>query len=293
MVNVFVDDGSSPLVTIGLPVFNGANTLACAIQSVLDQTYNNIELIIIDDGSTDSSLNVIRKFNNKKVHLLINDNNIGLSASLNKIVEKASGDYFARMDQDDICFPCRLEKQVNFLLDNPEIDLVATATLIFDEEYQILGVLPVKTEHDDICKSPLQGFYMPHPTWVGKTEWFRSNKYISDSNGAEDQNLLFRTNMVSQFACLSEPLLAYREQKRTLKKMFRSRYILAKYNSRYAMQNGQQITATRIILLQCMKGIGDILNIVFNMSSMRNIFITPTEETLHEWKIILQKYFIR
>lgn len=293
MVKVFVDDGGSPLVTIGLPVFNGANTLACAIQSVLDQTYSNIELIIIDDGSTDSSLNVIRKFNNKKLHLLINDNNIGLSASLNKVVGKASGDYFARMDQDDICFPCRLEKQVNFLSDNPEIDLVATATLLFDEKYQILGVLPVKKEHDDICKSPLQGFYMPHPTWMGKTEWFRSNKYISDSNGAEDQNLLFRTNMVSQFACLSEPLLAYREQKRTFKKMFRSRYVLAKSNSRHAMKDGQLITAARIILLQFIKGIGDILNIIFHIPYMRNKLMDPQEETLHEWKIILQKYLIR
>lgn len=264
------EDNVEPLVTIALPVFNGGNTLAEAIQSLLDQTYQNFELIIIDDGSTDNSLEVVNSYDINKIKLIKNIRNLGLSASVNKAVEIASGKYFARMDQDDICFPSRIEKQVRYLLVNSEIDLVATSILVFDEKYQSLGTLPVKIKHEDICKSPLQGFRMPHPTWLGKIEWFRANRYLSEADGAEDSNLLFRTYKFSKFACLPEPLLAYREPKRKLKKMFRMRSAFVKANAGFAWKNKNRMGAFVIILSQVAKVIGDFANIILGIKFVRN-----------------------
>ena len=281
---------TEPLVSIALPVYNGEKTIAVAIQSLLVQTYHNIELIIIDDSSTDNSLKVIEEVDNNKIILIKNKHNSGLSASLNNAVDLASGKYLARMDQDDISFPFRIERQVNYLLNNPGIDLIASATIIFDEEYQILGELPVKTKHEDICSSPLKGFYMPHPTWMGKIEWFRKNKYRSCSDGAEDQNLLFRTYKESAFACISEPLLAYREERRTFRKMIRARKVFSYSNAKTALQNKQPIAALKIVLWQCSKAFGDILNIFLRISAMRNKLQKPSKKTLFSWEEQVKHY---
>lgn len=270
MAKFSVNNSHRPLVTIALPVFNGGNTLATAIRSILDQTYQNFELIIINDCSRDNSLDILKSINDDKIKLIENKENLGLSATLNIAIKQASGDYFARMDQDDISFPNRIEKQVSYMQSNPEVDLMATATLVFNEYYEILGILPVKTTHKEICSNPHAGFYMPHPTWMGKIEWFKKYKYRTTSDGAEDQNLLFRAYKESKFACLSEPLLAYREPKRNLKKMFRRRSIFVKANAGFAWKNKNRMAAFVIILSQAAKIIGDFANIVLKVKFARN-----------------------
>lgn len=122
-----------PTVSIVLPVYNAGSVLQQALLSLSHQTFRDWELILIDDGSTDGCLSGFRPADGRII--LIQDGaNRGLAARLNEGIDHARGKYLARMDQDDIAYPERLEAQVNFLGKHPEIDLVAARTLLFREE---------------------------------------------------------------------------------------------------------------------------------------------------------------
>jgi glycosyltransferase involved in cell wall biosynthesis len=115
----------TPLVSVVLPVYNGAAYLAESIQSILKQTYVNFELIIINDGSTDNSSEIIASFDDPRIRLY-SQSNLGLPAALNKAIVLATSRYIARQDADDISLPSRLERQIEFLDNNPDCGIVGT-----------------------------------------------------------------------------------------------------------------------------------------------------------------------
>ena len=277
-----------PLVTIALPVYNGADTLAVAIRSILWQSFRNWQLVIIDDASTDNSLEVARLFVDPRISLVVGEQNVGLSARLNMAVDIARGTYFARMDQDDVSFPQRIEVQVEYLQKHPEVDLLAGATIVFRGEAEVLGCLPVFGEHDQICARPWNGFHFPHPTWMGKTVWFRRHRYESFADGAEDQHLLLRTYRTSQFACLEGPILGYREDRRTLRKMLRSRRIFACVYFRQFAQERRYSMAARVVVYFLLKITADALNLLFGIASMRNSLRPLSESEQSIWQILWQ-----
>ena len=201
----------SPIVSTGMPVFNCEKTVAPSIRSILNQTFENWELFVIDDGSTDRTLAIAKTFGDRRIRVIVGQQNLRLPSRLNQAVQLSTGKYFARMDGDDIAYPERLAKQVAFLDQHPSIDLLATAISVFKDEGSLLGLRPVPVSHDAICAHPWSGFPMAHPTWMGKLDWFRTNPYQADAIRMEDKELLFRTYAKSQFACLDEVLLAYRE----------------------------------------------------------------------------------
>ena len=106
---------SKPLVSVLMAVYNGEKYLLEAIESILNQTYTNFEFLIINDGSTDSTEEIILSYSDQRIRYIKNEQNLKLIASLNKGLDLAKGKYIARMDADDISLPDRLEKQVNFL----------------------------------------------------------------------------------------------------------------------------------------------------------------------------------
>lgn len=123
-----------PLVSIIMPVFNSERYLKLAIDSILDQTYENIELLIVDDGSTDKSVQIIRSFNSSKIRFFQNEKNIGVSATRNKMINLSKGKYIALMDSDDISPKYRIEKQVNFLENNIQYGLIGGHYERFNDE---------------------------------------------------------------------------------------------------------------------------------------------------------------
>ena len=273
-----------PLVSIALAVYNGASTLDIAVRSVLEQSFQEWELIILDDGSTDGSLTVMGSFDDPRIRLVEGKENLGLSARLNMAADMAKGIYFARMDQDDICHPDRIEKQVEFLQMHPAVDLLATATIVIRDEGEILGRRSVSSEHKDICAQPWNGFHLPHPTWMGRIDWFRLHRYDSSANGAEDNQLLLRTYRTSQFACLARPLLAYREGTRSLKKMMKTRRIFARVYLREFARSRRYDMLFLVIFLSLLKVIADVLNLKFGVASMRNRLLPLSEEDLLNWR---------
>ena len=127
-------------------IFNCQNTLSEAINSIINQSYTDWELIICDDGSTDATFEIAKKFRDyfpDKINLIKNEKNFGLPETLNNCLAIANGKYIARMDGDDISLPDRLEKQVRFLESNPDIDCVGTGMTRFDDNGDFDNVFPV------------------------------------------------------------------------------------------------------------------------------------------------------
>jgi glycosyltransferase involved in cell wall biosynthesis len=184
-------------------------------------------LILIDDGSTDGCLADVH-FSDDRVRLVQDGMNRGLAARLNQGIDLAKGRYLARMDQDDIAYPTRLGAQVKFLEEHRDIDLLATRALLFRNDGSVIGLSPLRQTHDEICATPWRGFFLAHPTWMGKTEWFRRHRYrVPEVVRAEDQELLLRSYRTSKFACLPAVLLGYRQTTLPLRKVLTARKHLA------------------------------------------------------------------
>lgn len=200
-----------PLITVAMSVYNGGSYLKLAVMSVVYQSIHDWELLIIDDGSTDNALESILKIVDSRIRVIQDGKNLGLAARLNQAIDLARGQYFARMDQDDICYKDRFKYQLEALLADPTVDLSATRTISINERNLAIGFQPIPTGHDVICSRPWQGFYMPHPTWFGRTEWFRKHRYASPGPYfTEDQELLLRSYTQSRFMVVDKVLLGYR-----------------------------------------------------------------------------------
>jgi len=198
-----------PLVTVGIPFYNAEATLADAIRSVFAQTFTDWELLLIDDGSTDRSLAIAQSIDDPRVKVVSDGRNLGLSARLNQIAQLARGEFIARMDADDLSHPHRLEKQVNFLKEHQEVDVVGTGMFILDENGRPVGKRLPKMNLN--VQTVLRRGCFMHPTIMGKIDWFRSNPYDSAYDGCEDRELWVRSFASSHFAHIPECLYLYRE----------------------------------------------------------------------------------
>ena len=191
------------LVSIVIPVYNGEVYLRDAIQSVVNQTFQNWKLYLINDGSTDGSLVIMEEYalRDARIKVIDDGQNKGLVTRLNQSVEIAVGKYYARMDADDIMYITRIEEQVTFLESHPDVDVLGTSIMIIDNNNDIVG--------SDMYTGEVNSFI--HPTVMGKLEWFRSNPYCEWALRAEDMELWSRTASKSKFWALNKPLLFYRE----------------------------------------------------------------------------------
>jgi glycosyltransferase involved in cell wall biosynthesis len=113
-------------ITVLMSVFNGERFLRGAIESILSQTYKDFEFLIIDDGSTDASTNIIASYRDSRIRSLRSERNLGLAASLNQGLASSTGQYVARMDADDISLPNRLARQVGFMQTHPHVGACGT-----------------------------------------------------------------------------------------------------------------------------------------------------------------------
>jgi glycosyltransferase involved in cell wall biosynthesis len=201
----------SPILTIGLPVYNAGPFLHDCLRSVFAQSWSDWELVVVDDGSTDESVSILRSIDDPRVRLVGPHLHRGLGASLNLITANARGRYIARMDADDMMHSSRLERQLRVLLERPDLDGLGCGMVVLDRRLEPIGTKLNPVDHAAICTDPLTGIRVAHATFVGRAEWFRSHPYHDDSYGCEDWELLFSAFTQSRFANLPEPLYFYRE----------------------------------------------------------------------------------
>lgn len=194
------------MVTIGLPVYNAEKWIGEAIESVLAQTYEDWKLFITDDGSSDRSVEIIKEYlKDDRIVLQVDGEHHGISYRLNQQVAMARGEYFARMDADDVMLPERLELQVKYLQEHPEVD---------------------------VCGTGAGEWTFIHPSVMGRTEWFREHPYRSECDGCEDWDLWTRTRKSSNFGFLQEQLIIYRKSE----KFDKEKYLYRRTQGRKAIR---------------------------------------------------------
>lgn len=201
-------------ISIGLPVYNAELYLEYAIKSVLAQTHEFWELIIIDDGSTDESLNIARKYEQKdnRIRVISDGKNKKLPERLNQLIAESSYDYIARMDADDIMHPERLYRQLEFLTNNPQYDLVSSGMILINSYNIVYGYRNLdKLNTDFSSEDKLHSII--HPSIFAKKSWYMRNQYDTNFPRAEDFELWFRSINKNDFkmAVLPDLLLYYRE----------------------------------------------------------------------------------
>jgi len=239
-----------PAVTVAMPVHNAGHHLRAAVASVVQQTFTDWELLLLDDGSEDAALDSLADLADPRIRVLRDGTNRGIAVRLNQAVALARGRYFARMDADDVSYPDRFARQVGLLQADGALDLVGTRALIVDEKNQITGSFPSAMSHAAICARPWLGFPLPHPTWMGRTAWFRAHPYaVPAPYLCEDQELLLRTHAHSRFGTVDALLFAYRIQTtkdwRVLPKIRRA---TAQYQLRYFLGRKQWRCAALALL---------------------------------------------
>lgn len=195
------------LVSVVIPVYNGGKYINAALDSVLNQTYKNLEVILINDCSTDDTAQVLNKYIDPRIKILKNDVNLGISRTLNKGVSFANGHYIARMDSDDICMPTRIQQQVDFMEKNPDIEVCGTFIETFGIDNRI-SIYPVTSK--EIKINLMFGCSMAHPTIMFKRTIIENYTYCEDSK-VEDYKLWVElVKKGVNFHNIPLPLLKYR-----------------------------------------------------------------------------------
>ena len=201
-------------ISIGIPIYNAESYLADAIKSVLAQTYPYWELILVDDGSTDNSLEIAQEFAAKdnRIRIISDGLNKKLPARLNQIIKEAKYDYIARMDADDLMDPRRLELQLEVLKSN-NIDLVTTGLYSIGENNEIQGKRILKN-YQMQPEQILNGLTnLLHASLLAKKEWCLRNLYKEDNVLAEDYELWLTASIKNdlKYIVIEKPLYFYRE----------------------------------------------------------------------------------
>lgn len=191
-----------------MPVYNSELYIKEAIDSILNQTFSDFELIIIDDASTDKSVEIIQSYTDSRIQLILKPKNSGYTNSLNYGLTIAKGEYIARMDSDDISLPTRFEKQVAFLEVNSDVVLCGTAFKHIHNDFYV----SVPEQNDQIKVGMLQECKIGHPTVMMRTSFLKKHQltYNTLMEPAEDYDLWTRMIHLGKFHNLQEPLLRYR-----------------------------------------------------------------------------------
>lgn len=301
-------------ISVIMPAYNAEKYIGEAIESILNQTYKDFEFIIINDGSTDGTEDIILSYDDPRIVYLKNEENSGIVASLNNGLKYAKGQYIARMDADDIALLERFEKQVDYLENNQNVGVLGTGILIFGDD--ITDRVRLFNQNSEELKIEL--LFCPcvaHPTVMFRKDILESNAihYDFDCVGAEDYCLWIELFDKCDFMNLPEPLLKYRKHekqvthKRTTKDIKVLEFLLDKrinkigvnLNSNekksfltYCLGNFDSYTAESIkIFIQALSNIlcNNLKNRYFDQNKLKKIFSLAVINTLNNSSIDQKK----
>jgi len=203
-----------PFVSVLMPVYNSERFLREALDSVLTQTYSALELIAVDDASTDGSHALLQEYASRdaRVRVFRQPRNAGIVAARNRAFAEASPEarYFAILDSDDVALPDRLEQQVAFLEAHPEHALVGGHTLIIDERSQLLGIRRYPTDYASICRSIARYNPIAQPAVMLRRSMLDPAPYDPGYPRCQDYELWLRLAAQHPIANLDRPVLRYR-----------------------------------------------------------------------------------
>ena len=286
-------------VTIAIPFFNAKDYLQDAIKSVFAQTHKDWELILIDDGSTDGSLEIAKSVNDPRVRVISDGKNKKLAARLNEISKLAKYDYIARMDADDLMVHNRLEIQMKILKDNPDIDIVTSGVFSVLNNLDLKGIRGTDFKNptfDDIITKRVG---ITHAALIARKSWYQRNDYDESLKIAQDLDLWLRSskNGDLKIKSIKLPLYIYREENNInfekLNKAYRNeRIMIKKYGDNQILKLlFKSYLKTFIVMLMSVLGLIDKLHKRRNNYKLSNNEIKNYEAHIYIIKDVKIPYF--
>lgn len=205
-----------PLVSVVMSVYNDGKYVKDAIESILAQTFTDFEFVIVDDGCTDNTRDIIAGYHDARIRLIVNEHNLGLAPSLNKAIRLSGAQYIARQDADDISLPDRLSREVDYLESHPDVALVGSAAIVIAHDGERRGVWPAIAEDLDLKWSLLflnpfiHSSIMVRRSVVEEAGYYTARPEIAQAF-VEDYELWSRVNRISRSANFAQPLLKFRQ----------------------------------------------------------------------------------
>jgi glycosyltransferase involved in cell wall biosynthesis len=209
----------NPAVSVMMPVYNAERYIAEAVQSILDQTFADFELLVVDDGSTDRSPSILRRFADRDPRVrLVSRENRGISATRNELLSMALGEYVAVMDADDVSLPERLAVEVAYLRAHPDVVCVASQVHVIDELGRFLCDSHPGMDHDEIQEIALRGTCpLCHSSTMMRREVVAAlGGYREGMQPSEDHDLFLRLGEVGRLVGLPDILVKYRNHGRSI-----------------------------------------------------------------------------
>lgn len=203
---------NNPLVSVIMSVYNAEKYVGLAIESILNQTYKKFEFIIVDDASTDSTLNILKdkRAKDKRIIILQNIENLGLTKSLNKALKSAQGKYVIRIDADDWAYPERFQLQVNLMEHHPDVVVSGSYIEVCDKDLKVKYIRKYHHDDESIRKHIFRYSPFAHPATIWQAEVLKKERYNERMTVSQDYELYFRVGIIGKFMNLNKPLLKLR-----------------------------------------------------------------------------------
>ncbi len=280
----------TPMISVVMPVYNGEKYLREAIESILNQTYKDFEFIILNDGSTDNTEEIILSYEDPRIVYIKNDKNLQIVETLNRGISLAKGKYIARMDADDISLPERFACQVEILEKSDEIIICGSYAETFGEECQT-SIWKMPLTHPEIETTLLFHTAFIHPSVMMRANVIKENnlKYESIYEGVEDYALWMKMVQYGQMYNIPKPLLRYRivanSITRTLEKANdkKRRMLLSlykEYANRYSIALDDAQLAIHADLVSNKKNILDVYSVIQYFNYLKQEIMVLDERVL-------------
>lgn len=234
----------APKVSVIMSVYNAEKHLRKAIESILNQTFKDFEFIIINDGSTDTSLEIIKSYHDPRIRLIEQENQ-GLAKSLNTGIKTSQGEYIARMDADDVSLPERFQLQAEFLDNHLDHGLLGTTFFVLDEESNILTVKPVLLNDIDLRRELLYQTPFAHGSVMIRKNILKKIGpfiYRQEFDNSEDYDLWSRLAQVTKIANLPHILYMWRNNPQGITALKRPRQLRLKNITIESNRNNNKLT---------------------------------------------------
>ncbi|EOW9245400.1 glycosyltransferase family 2 protein [Vibrio cholerae] len=287
-----VVNDTNDLVSVILPVYNCERFVGLAIESILNQTYKNIELIVIDDGSTDNSFKIVNSYSQDLRLVVLSRENKGLVYSLNEAIGIANGKYIARMDADDISMPCRIQKQVDFLVKNRDVAIVGSRTILIDEDGTQIGKCHRPLSNRTVRSYFYYGSPLAHPSIMYNLNLLSKDeiKYIADDYPAEDLGVFLRISKKHKICNIKQPLLKYRVTDSGISNTNRKKQEDKSYQLRLSYFSNGKVNTSFVRSIDSKASFGSyVLRLTFDFAKL--FFMNPTVVVVY-LKVLRRKILI-
>jgi glycosyltransferase involved in cell wall biosynthesis len=205
---------NNPLVSVLIPTYNSELYIKETLESILNQTYKNLEIVVIDDASIDNTINIVKRYEDKRIRLFINDKNLGISKNMNKGIKLSHGKYLAIMDADDWSYPYRIEEEVKLMEENPKVVLCSGYMDICDENLNIKNRRTYPLTDEEIRRAIVRYDPISHPASMWRmSELLKTGLYSKNFPICRDYDLIVRISEFGKYQNIPKPLIKYRVRK--------------------------------------------------------------------------------